>query len=81
VGIEEDETAGGNLQRTWFALPLVLEIDQVLSELALADQIGRLFEVGGHLPHSPEVRLLRPLGKAGQLKILVHALTKCGGHE
>ncbi len=37
--------------------------------------------MGGELPDNAEVRGLRSLGEAGQLQVLVHALTKCGAHS
>ena len=60
---------------------LVLEVDQVLPQFVFGDLIGRLVEVGGELPDGAEVSLLRPLGEAGQLEVLVHALAKRDAHE
>ena len=37
--------------------------------------------MGGELTDNAEVRGLRSLGEAGQLQVLVHAMTKCGAHE
>ena len=62
-------------------MPLVLEIDQVLPHLLFGDLVGRLAEVCGELPDGTEVSLLGPLGEAGQLEVLVHALAKREAHE
>ena len=76
MGVEEDDAAGGDLQGAGRILALVLEIDQVLPQLVFGDLVGRLVEVSGELPDGAEVSLLRPLGEAGQLEVLVHALAK-----
>src|SRR5262245_23269011 len=80
MGVEEDDPAGGNLQRTSLVVPLVPEVEQVLTEFVLGDLIGRLVEVGGELSDNAEIGCLRSLGEACQLQVLVHALTKRGAH-
>ena len=81
MGVEEDDAAGGDLQRAGGILALVLEVEQVLPQFVFGDPVGGLAEVCGQLPDSAEVSLLRPLGEAGELQILVHSMAKRGAHE
>ena len=55
VCVEEDDPAGGDLQRAWLVLSLVLEVQQVLPEFVLGDLVRRLVKVGGKLPDGAEV--------------------------
>ena len=58
-----------------------LRYEQVLADSLLGDPIGGLVEVVGELPDGAEVGLLGALAEAGELEVLVHLLTKRGGHE
>jgi hypothetical protein len=81
VSVEEEDAAGGDLQRTRRVVALVFEVEQVLAELLLGDLIGRLVEVGGEPLDGAEVSLLSSLSEPGELETLVHALTQASGHE
>ena len=80
VGEEEEDAAGGDLQRAGGVVAFVLEVEQVLAELLLGDLIGRLVEVGGEPPDDAEVSPLSSLSEPGELKILAHALAERSGH-
>src|SRR3954469_22817047 len=60
---------------------VVLEIQEVLSELRFGESIGSLVEVVGELPDGSEVGLLGAFAEAGQLEIVLHPLTKRRDHE
>ena len=81
IGVEEDEAAGGDLQRAGRIRPLLLEVDEVLPQFVFGDPVGRLVEVSGEMTDGAEVSFLGPLGEAGQLEVLVHALAKREAHE
>jgi hypothetical protein len=49
---------------------LILEVQQVLTQIAFCDPMRGLSEMAGELPHGREVCLLGPLSNAGQLQVL-----------
>ena len=61
-------------------LAVVLEVEEVVADLLLAEPVGRGVEVVGELPDGAEVGLLGALAEAGELKVLVHPLTEGRGH-
>ena len=80
VGIEELDAAVGDPERPRGELPVVLEVEEVIADLMLAESVGRGVEVVGELPDGAEVGLLGALAEAGQLKVLEHPLAECRGH-
>ena len=81
VGIEELDAAVGDAQRAGGELLVVLEVEEVVADLLLAEPVGRGVEVVGELPDGAEVGLLGALAQAGELEVLVHPLAECRGHE
>jgi hypothetical protein len=77
VGIEELDAAVGDHERRGGELLVVLEVEEVIADLMLAESVGRGVEVVGELPDSAEVSLLGALAEAGQLKVLEHPLAEC----
>src|SRR5262249_37506308 len=80
VGIEELDGAVSDHERPGGELAVVLEVEEVIAELMLAEPIGRGVEVVGELPDRAEVGLLGTLAQAGELKVLEHPLAECRGH-
>ena len=78
VRVEVADAVEGHLQRGRGELLLVLQKQEVVTDVLLAELIGRLAVVIGQLPHRPKIRLLRPLAKSGNLKVLGHLLAKRG---
>ena len=81
VRIEELDTAVGDAEGSGGELAVVLEVEEVVAELLLAEPVGRGMEVVGELPDGAEVRLLGALGEPGELEVVEHALTERRGHD
>jgi hypothetical protein len=77
VGVEELDAAVGNAQRCRGELAVVLEMEEVITDLLLAEPVGSSVVVVGELPDGAEVGLLGALAEAGQLKVLEHPLAEC----
>jgi hypothetical protein len=80
VGIEELDAARGDSQRRGGEFPIVLEMEEIVADLLLAESVGRGVEVSGELPDGAEVGLLGTLAQSGQLEVLAHPLVECRGH-
>src|SRR5208337_4737240 len=80
VGVEELDGAVGDVQRTGGELSVVLEMEQVVANLRFIQDVRRRVEVDCESPYGAEVNVLSALAQAGELKVLVHLLTECGGH-
>jgi hypothetical protein len=74
VGVEKLDAAVGDCQRCGGKLAIVLEVEQVLTNLLFGEPVGPCAEVIGELPHGAEVGLLGALTQAGELKVLLHPL-------
>ena len=83
--VEKLDTAVRDLERARGELTIVLQVQEVIADLGLAEPVRGLAVVGGQLPHGADVGLLRALAETGELQILNHALTKrravSGGHR
>ena len=79
VGVEELDAAVGDHERRGGELAVVLEVEEVVADLLLAEPVGRGVEVVGELPDGAEVGLLGALAEAGQLQVLEHPLAECRG--
>jgi hypothetical protein len=77
VGIEELDGALGDHQGSGGELAVVLEVEEVVADLVLADLVGWGVEVVGELPDGAEVGLLGPRAEAGQLEVLEHVPAEC----
>ncbi len=55
-------------------------MEQIVTDLLLAEPVWPRVEVVGQLPDGAEVSLLSALAEPGELKILMHPLAKCRGH-
>src|SRR5271166_6180304 len=71
----------GDLQRACRAAALVFDVEQVVAELLFGDEVGPLVVVDDELRDGAKVGFLSSLSEAGELEVLVHALTKLRGHE
>ena len=80
VGIEELDAAVGDAERGGGELAVVLEVEEVVADLLLAEPVGRGVEVVGELPDGAEVGLLGALAEPGELEVLSHPLAECRGH-
>jgi hypothetical protein len=78
---EELDTAVGDAKGGGGELAVVLEVEEVVAELRLGEAVGGCVEVVGELPDGTDISVLGALAQAGELEILEHALTECGGHE
>ena len=59
---------------------VVLEVEEVVADLRLGEAVGRGVEVVGEHADGAEVGVLGAVGEAGELEVLGHAATECGGH-
>ncbi len=59
-----------------FPLLVVLDEQEVSSEIILGGQIGRLVQPLSELAYSTEVGFVRPVGQASQLHVVEHLLGK-----
>ena len=66
------------LERALGDAPHVTQVDEVVAQLTLVEPVGREAEMGGQLPHSSDVGLLRARGKPSELHVLDHALSEFG---
>src|SRR5262249_5665930 len=57
--------------------PMVLEVEEGVAALMLAEPVGRSVEVVGALPDGTEVGFLGVIAESGQLKVLEHPLAEC----
>ena len=74
AGVEELETGVGDLEGVAFALLVVLDEQQVASEIILGGQIGRLVEPLSELSDGAEVGLVGSVRQPGQLHVVKHLL-------
>jgi hypothetical protein len=81
VRIEELDTTISDAEGSGGELAVVLEVEEVVAELRLGEAVGGCVEVVGELPDGTDISVLGALAQAGELEILEHALTECGGHE
>ena len=81
MGVEELDGAVGDAQRAGGELSVVLEVKQVVADLRFIQDVRRRVEVDCELPYGAEVNVLSALAQAGELKVLVHLLAECGGHD
>src|SRR3954454_11047335 len=65
LGIEELDAAVGDHERPGGELPVVLEMEEVVADLMLAQTVGRSVEVIGELPDGAEVGLLSVFAESG----------------
>ena len=59
---------------------VVLEVEEIVADLGLGEAVGRGVVVIGEHADGAEVSLLGAVGEAGDLEVLGHAATECGGH-
>src|SRR5262249_44165542 len=72
--------AGGDHERPRGELAVVLEVEEVIADLMLAEPVGWGVEVVGELPDRAEVGLLSTLAQTGEPEVLKHPLTESRGH-
>jgi len=68
-------------KRRWRVVAFVLEVEQVVADLCFIQAVRRRMEVDCELPYGTEINILGALAKTGELKVLVHLLAECGGHD
>jgi hypothetical protein len=80
VRIEEFDAALGDAEGGGSEVAVVLEVEEILTELRLGEAIGRGVVVVGELADGAEVGVLGAGGEPGELEVVGHAQTECGGH-
>jgi hypothetical protein len=78
VAEEELESAVGDLERIRLPLLIILDEQQIATEVVFGCLVGRLLEPLGELADSAEVGLVRPITQACQLQVLEHLLGERG---
>src|SRR5208337_3037244 len=81
VGVEEFDGAVGDAQCAGGGLLVVLEMEEVVADLLFAQAVRWRVVVDCELPYDAKVGPLSALAKTGELKVLVHLLAECGGHD
>ena len=74
MGVEELEPRVRDLQRIGFPLLIVLDEQQIASQIAFGGGTGRLLEPLSEFADSAEVGFVRPLTQPGQLHVVQHLL-------
>jgi hypothetical protein len=80
VRIEEFDAGVGDGQGGGGEVTVVLEVEEVVADLMFGEAVGRSMVVIGEHADGAGVGVLCAGAEAGDLEILGHAPTECGGH-
>jgi hypothetical protein len=78
VRVEELDAAVGDLESAGRERAVVLQVQEVVTDLRLGELVRRLMEVRGQLPHGTDVGFLGAFAAACELEVLDHPLAEHG---